>query len=153
MLCILIAVHPILSPLTRLEILVTNLEVMFATTFLVVIESRMSVNESSCWTSPLLKLLAKLPPIFISFLCHCNTDTSIPTHVISTGYRLGQIIPSFIISLGVMRVSVMDGDTWPVEKMKITKIIANYTSINEEEPKVQTHKRTEWIYSIKLRLT
>lgn len=101
-----------MSPLMRLDILVINLEVMFATIFLVVIESRMSVNGSTPGrTSPLLKLLEKAPPMFSSFLCHCNNATSIPTHVISTGYRLGQTSPSFITSLGVMRVRLMDDDT------------------------------------------
>ena len=46
--CTVIAAHPILSSPIRLEILVINLEVMFATVFLLVIESRMSVNGSSC---------------------------------------------------------------------------------------------------------
>ena len=101
---IFVATHPILSPLSILEILVTNLEIMFATPLplLVVIKSRMSVNESTCRTSPLLKLTEKPPPMFASFLCHCNTGTSIPMHVILTGYRLGHTIPPFIISLGVM---------------------------------------------------
>ena len=90
--------HVILSLLMRLDVFPTNLEVMFAMEFLVVIESRKSVSAPIGKKSPLFEALVNAP-MLIPFLCHCKKFTSTPTHVTSTGYKLGQITPP---SLGVV---------------------------------------------------
>ena len=110
------SLHLIVSPLMTFEILLINLDIILnpALLLIFVIESRVSVNGPWWRTVPSLKPLVKVS-IINSFLLHCKKVTPVPMHVNSTGCRLGQTIPPFVISTAVVLVNETEG-VWPVKR-------------------------------------